>query len=132
MIPRWDRVPIGPFMLPASLEKRLLPWVKHGHDAVAHGIREMFVRVPRSSRPPAPFKNTDLSAWFRELLAKIERPAPVNFPPFSPSNLRHIFVDERCCEDSVQGPANRAAARIMGNSEARYAPHAFLHTPAKN
>lgn len=111
-------MPIGPFMLPVSLEKRLLPWVRHGHPILAAGRREMFVKL-FVHKPAAAFKSTDLSAWFQQLLAKVERPSSLHFPPFCPSNLRHIFVDERCCEDRVQGPANRAAARIMGNCEAR-------------
>jgi hypothetical protein len=49
--------------------------------------------------------------WFQQLLAKFT--FKNKFPP---SKLRHIFVDERCSADYVEGPSNKAAARLMGNS----------------
>lgn len=49
--------------------------------------------------------------WFQELLNRYEFSNK-----FTPNQLRHIFVDERCAADHVPGPANQGAARIMGNS----------------
>jgi hypothetical protein len=49
--------------------------------------------------------------WFQGLLAKFKFANR-----FAPSQLRHIFVDERCSADCLEGPSNKAAARIMGNS----------------
>lgn len=40
---------------------------------------------------------------------------------FAPNQLRHIFVDERCSQGHVNGPENRGAARVMGNSVERWA-----------
>jgi hypothetical protein len=45
----------------------------------------------------------------------------VSFIKFPPSQLRHIFVDERCSRGSVDGPDMRGAARVMGNSVERWA-----------
>jgi hypothetical protein len=49
--------------------------------------------------------------WWQDLLGRYS--FENKFPP---SRLRHIFVDERLGLDSVDGPDNKAAARIMGNS----------------
>lgn len=48
--------------------------------------------------------------WWQDLLRRFE--FENKFPP---SKLRHIFVDERLGLDSVEGPNNKATARIMGN-----------------
>lgn len=53
--------------------------------------------------------------WFQKLLSTFEMKKK-----FPPSQLRHIFVDERCSSDSSAGPSNKAAARIMGNSVERW------------
>ncbi len=68
----------------------------------------------RSARTEGTFIHSVLccsAQWFQQLLAKFD--FKNKFPP---SKLRHIFVDERCSTDSVAGPSNKAAARLMGNS----------------
>ena len=104
---RWDFLPIE-FLVPRFLAERLAPWINEGHKQLAApGQRLLFVQ-PTSGTA---LTNVNVSHWWQTMLAKYE--APFRFPP---SELRHIFVDERCSRDAVQsGPDNRAAARIMGN-----------------
>ncbi len=109
---RWDFLPIE-FNMPTSLTQRLMPWVTMGHKLVAaQGQWTLFVHPKSGLRLQA----MHLSNWFQQLLAA--HGAPFKFPP---SQLRHIFVDERCSAEAVGGPANTGAARIMGNSVERWA-----------
>lgn len=109
---KWDFLPIE-FTLPSSLTHRLMPWVTMGHRLLAaRGQATLFVH-PRSGLG---LQAMHLSQWFQQLLST--HGATFRFPP---SQLRHIFVDERCSAEAVGGPSNVGAARIMGNSVERWA-----------
>lgn len=54
--------------------------------------------------------NANLSEWFQYVLATYSAPFR-----FAPSELRHIFVDERCGNGAAEGPDGKGAARVMGN-----------------
>jgi hypothetical protein len=109
---RWDNLPIGPFELPPALTQTLMPWVQEGHSMLVPRSRHLFVHFPSG----LPLSNVNFSHWWQSMLNRFE--APFRFPP---SQLRHIFVDERCSTDHCNGPENRGAARVMGNSVERWA-----------
>lgn len=109
---RWDYLPIT-FVAPSSLTHMLMPWIKTGHSMVAgRGQRVLF---PHAASGDAQ-TNVNLSQWFQQILCEFQFS-----PKFPPSQLRHIFVDERCSAEAVGGPSNTGAARIMGNSVERWA-----------
>jgi hypothetical protein len=108
---RWEHLPIE-FELPASLTQRLMPWISEGHkELAAEGQRLLFVH-PNSGLG---LTAVNMSQWFQTLLGKFNAPFKC-----TPRQLRHIFVDERCSNVAVQGPTNKGAARIMGNSFERW------------
>lgn len=109
---RWDYLPIE-FIIPDSLTQRLLPWITMGHKILAAPNQRLLFVHPNSGLG---LNAVNLSQWFQQLLAKFD--APFRFPP---SQLRHIFVDERCSAEAVGGPSGSGAARIMGNSVERWA-----------
>lgn len=109
---RWDYLP-AEFIAPASLTSRLMPMITMGHkELAATGQRVLFVHATTGVEQT----NVNLSQWFQQLLCDFD--FSNKFPP---SQLRHIFVDERCSADAVAGPSSKGAARIMGNSVERWA-----------
>lgn len=76
----------------------------------AQNERTLFVHPNSGLR----LTNVNLSQWFQEMLSAYQV-----IGRFTPNQLRHIFVDERCSQDAVGGPKNEGAARIMGNSVER-------------
>ena len=108
---RWDHMPIE-FQVPPALAQAIMPWLVHGHQMVVPNSRHLFVHLPSG----LPLSNVNFSQWWQAMISKFE--APFKFPP---SQLRHIFVDERCGTDHVDGPEMRGAARVMGNCVERWA-----------
>jgi len=103
---RWDFLPIE-FEVPAKLAQRVMPWITMGHKHLAApGQRLLFV-LPSSGTG---MSNVNLSHWWTQLLASHSAPFRMQA-----RELRHVFVDERCGSNAVEGPDGRAAARVMGN-----------------
>lgn len=103
---RWDFLPIE-FEVPDLLAQRLMPWITMGHkEHAAPGQRLLFYRFHQKTGMQA----MHLSGWFTDMLSTYKAPFR-----FAPRELRHIFVDERCGSQSVAGPLNKGAARVMGN-----------------
>lgn len=109
---KWNHLPIE-FEVPKSLTDRLMPWITMGHKELAAPNQRLLFVHPRSGMG---LTAVNVSQWFQELLCNFR--APFRFPP---SQLRHIFVDERCSAEHVAGPSGQGAARIMGNSVGRWA-----------
>lgn len=109
---KWDFLPIE-FTVPPSLASRLMPWITMGRTMLAATNQRLLFVHPNSG---IGLNAVNLSHWFQQLLSSHK--APFKFPP---SQLRHIFVDERCSAEAVGGPSDAGAARIMGNSVERWA-----------
>lgn len=112
---RWDYMSID-FELPSTLVDVIMPWVQEGHALVAKDSHYLFVQPNTLGL----FGSSYFSNWFMRLHSSF----PNICTTFAPSNLRHVFVDERrggIGEDPPEeGPSDWGAARAMGNSEARW------------
>ena len=119
---RWDGFVIS-FQLPPALCCTLHPHILHGHatltPATAPAATLLF-----TNQQGRELSEANLCQWFNKLL---EEGGGAPFPTFPPSKLRHIFVEERQSDQAAPGPSNRAAARIMGNSERVWDTHYDRH-----
>jgi hypothetical protein len=100
------------FTLSTELAPLALRYLKECHPYLSHGRPQLFFS-PSSGSPLTP---SNFSHWFKGLQSR----HTVQFIPFAPRQLRHIFVTERMGDDAVPGPEARACARVMGNSIKRW------------
>lgn len=97
--------------LPASLNVMLVPYLKVFHGLLTTGP---YVFVDMQGNP---FTATSFGSYFNKALQQLQP----GFPQVPPSLLRHVFVDERMSLDRVNGPTDRGAAHVMGNSTQQWA-----------
>jgi len=103
---KWDNAIIE-VALPHQLDELLHEYLVRGHSMVAPGQPYVF-----ANRKGLPFGDaSSLTAYWHDLMKRLGCPAK-----FPPNRLRHIFVDERGGKDRAEGPTDKGAAQLMGNS----------------
>ena len=111
-VKRWNGLPIT-FHMPSELLELLQPHFEWAHALCAEDPDEPHVFLHKSG---CPFKSaSQLTTAFHALMKQLGSAA--HFPP---TQLRHIFVDERRGRDRVEGPDDVAAAQVMGTSKAQW------------
>jgi hypothetical protein len=99
------------FKLPASLNDIMVPFFTRGHHSLLTSNPTVFVDLGGN-----PLTKTNFSSYFHRMTRCLQP----DFPKLAPSLLRHVFVDERMSKQRVQGPEDKGAAHVMGNSEQQW------------
>lgn len=97
--------------MPASLNQLMVPFFTQGHHALLTDSPYVFVDMMGR-----PLTHITFGTYFH----KMTRTLQPDFPQLAPSLLRHVFVDERMSKRRVEGPDDRGAAHVMGNSERQW------------
>jgi hypothetical protein len=112
------------FKVPDTLKVVLMPYIEHGHPLLTANSELPFMFVTSWG---VQFSTSRLSQVFRAKQAEYGAPWS---PHFCVNMLRHIFVEERTGPNRAPGPADAAAAMVMGNSPAVWPHHYSVHFSA--
>ena len=99
------------FNLPTSLSQLMAPFFTKGYHGLLTDKPTVFVDMGGS-----PLTKSNFSVYFMKMTRAIDP----SFPKLAPSMLRHVFVDERRSKQRVEGPEDKGAAHVMGNSERQW------------
>ena len=98
--------------LPGELQELMAMYLEKGHPVLASsGMGHIF--MDQNGRPME--KAACLTHYWGHMLAQMGSKAK-----FPPNRLRHIFVDERRSKQRVEGPTDKDASKVMGNSEVQW------------
>lgn len=110
---RWERAIIS-FTLPEELAKLLKLHITKGWKMLTsyNGAEDTcHVFVDGKGRP---FNDSNFAIYWNSMVQAM------GLPPFSPSQCRQMFVEERRSPGKVEGPNERGAAMVMGHSVAQW------------
>jgi len=119
---RWNQAAIK-VKLPKELQDLLLLYLDQGHRLISP--QSPFVFSDSKGKPM--LAATSMTNWFQQLLKRLG--APASFPP---NRLRHIWVDERLSLDRAEGPEDKHACMVMGNSIQAWQKHYDLSYNIRN